>query len=157
MPVQSNKEICRTLLDTVYKGGRHDEIIHKFVAPDAVDHELEAYAVPYMTTPETLAMFLDLYKTAFPDLRLEIQDMVAEGDRVATRWIMRGTHMGPLMGIDPSRQRIEVKGLRIDRLAKGQIVETWGSWDVLGMLEQIGALPQLRRQFYPALRNLVAA
>ncbi|HEX7182269.1 MAG TPA: ester cyclase [Thermoanaerobaculia bacterium] len=157
MSTQNNKAICLAFLETVYTEGRHDDLINKVIASDAVDHELAPYALPYMTTPQMLAMFLTFYKRAFPDLQIEIQDMLAEGDRVATRWRLRGTHTGPLMGIDPSQQRIDVGGLRIDRFANGKIVETWGSWDLLGLLEQIGALPELRRVFYPELRSVAAA
>ncbi len=155
MCVQTNKATCLTLLEKIYQEKRFD-FVHEVVSRDAVDHELESYALPYMTTPQMIAAFAYVYTQAFPDLRVEIEDMVAEGDRVVTRWRMRGTHTGPLMSLGASGRRVDVSGLRIDRFAKGKIVETWGSWDVLGMLEQIGALPELRRNLYPALRSVAA-
>jgi steroid delta-isomerase-like uncharacterized protein len=156
MTAETNKATCRAFLEKVYKEGRVD-FIHEVVASDAVDHELEPYSLTYMTTPQMIASFVEIYSQAFPDLQVEIEDMMAEEDRVATRWRMRGTHTGPLLGIDASGRSINVSGLRIDRFAKGKVVETWGSWDVLGMLEQIGAVPVLRRQLYPALRSVAAA
>jgi hypothetical protein len=61
------------------------------------------------------------------------------------------------MGLEPSGRRINLTGIRVDRLVDGRIVETWASWDVLGMLEQIGALPQMRREFRPVLRPVRTA
>ncbi len=71
---------------------------------------------------------------------------IADLDRVVSRWHLEGTHMGPLMGIAASGRRINVECIRIDRIAEGKIVESWMQWDSLGLLEQIGALPKLRRE-----------
>ena len=67
---------------------------------------------------------------------------MAEGDKVVTRWTGRGTHQGELMGISPTGNQLEITGLTIDRIEGGQVVETWDQYDTLGMLRQLGAIPE---------------
>jgi steroid delta-isomerase-like uncharacterized protein len=78
---------------------------------------------------------------AFPDTQFTIDDMVAEGDRVAMRWTAIGTHNGDLDGMAPSGKPISVSGVSIDRIVDGKIVEEWSAWDALGMMQQIGVIP----------------
>ena len=82
-----------------------------------------------------------VFRGAFPDTRITIEDQVAEGDRVVTRWTARGTHQGDLMGIPPSGASGEIGGVTINRISGGKIAETWGSYDLLGLIRQIGATP----------------
>jgi steroid delta-isomerase-like uncharacterized protein len=77
---------------------------------------------------------------AFSDLRYTIEDMVAEGDRVVSRWTARGTHTGSLLNIPPTGKLVTVTGISIDRLVNGRVVEGWTEFDSLGMLQQLGAL-----------------
>jgi steroid delta-isomerase-like uncharacterized protein len=78
-----------------------------------------------------------------PDLTITVEDQVADGGKVATRWTARGTHDGELMGIDPTGRSATVTGITIQRFdAGGQIVEGWTSWDMLGLLQQLGVAPQ---------------
>lgn len=93
---------------------------------------------------------------ALPDLTVEVQLMVAEGDLVAVRSIMRGTHRGELMGVPPSGRRVAIDGIDILRVVDGRIVEHWGLTNVLGFLEQSGRLAALRlllRRMTAALRR----
>ncbi len=78
------------------------------------------------------------YRTAFPDLELTAEDVVAEGDKVLARWSARGTHLGELQGAAPTGKRFEITGLTLMQFADGRIVEEWTNWDVLGMLRQLG-------------------
>jgi predicted ester cyclase len=148
---RNNTATCLVFVQKVYNEGRL-ELIEDFVDQNAINHELEGYALPYLTTPQLTAEFLHLYRTAFPDFHVRVEEILSDGDRVITRWRMQGTQTGPLMGIDPTGQPIDVRGIRIDRFANGKIVETWGNWDSLGMLEQIGALPEMRRTVFPSVR-----
>jgi steroid delta-isomerase-like uncharacterized protein len=84
---------------------------------------------------------LRTYRAAFPDGLYELQDVFAQGDLVATRWVFTGTLQGPFAGVEPEGQPVTVRGVHIHRIACGQIVETWNSGDALGLLRQIGALP----------------
>ncbi len=88
-----------------------------------------------------LKRLVTMYRSSYPDLVVPIEDQVAEGDKVVTRWTARGTHRGELMGTAPTGKQIAVPGVLIDRIVGGQIAEEWASYDALGMLQQIGALP----------------
>jgi steroid delta-isomerase-like uncharacterized protein len=72
---------------------------------------------------------------------MQIEDMVAEGDRVTVRITVDGTHKGDQLGVPASGRRVQIQGMVMVRIANGQIVEGWNSWDQLGLLRQIGALP----------------
>ena len=80
-----------------------------------------------------------MYRTAFPDLRVPIEQQVAEGDLVVTRWTAKGTHGGDLQGIAPTGRPINVQGVLIDRVAGGQIQEEWAVYDSLGLMQQVQA------------------
>ena len=81
------------------------------------------------------------YATTFSDLHFTIDDMVAEGDQVVTRWTVRGTHTGPLMDMPPTGKSVTITGISIDRVKNGKIVEGWTEFDALGMMQQLGAFP----------------
>lgn len=80
---------------------------------------------------------------AFPDGRWTIEDQVAEGDKVVTRFSFTGTHQGEFMGIAPTGKRVTTSGMVIDRIVEGKIVEEREEWDALGMMQQLGAVPPL--------------
>ena len=82
-----------------------------------------------------------MYRSAFPDTQMTVEDSIAEGDNVVTRCTARGTHQGELLGISPSGNRVEVTGISIDRIEGGKFVESWSNYDTLGMMQQIGAVP----------------
>jgi steroid delta-isomerase-like uncharacterized protein len=85
------------------------------------------------------------FRTAFPDLRLTIEDIGMSGDRVFMRWTARGTHRGSLMGIPPSNNRGEIRGISVQRIGGGKIVEQYESYDSLRLLQIIGAVPMMDR------------
>jgi steroid delta-isomerase-like uncharacterized protein len=80
---------------------------------------------------------------AFPDLRMAEADSVKEGDKVAFRWLLSGTHQGEFMGVAATGRQVEAMGMDIVRVADGEIVEHWGEFDAVGLLRQIGVIPQL--------------
>jgi steroid delta-isomerase-like uncharacterized protein len=140
----TNKVICRRFIQNIFNEGQLSRI-REFVSPDSLHHELDGMSAPAGRSPEWFADLVYLYRLAFPDLRLEVEDQIAEGDRVVTCLRMRGTQKGPLLGIGASGQPINVNGIRVDRLDDGKIAESWFHWDGLEMLRQIGALPTLAR------------
>jgi len=79
-----------------------------------------------------------LYRNAFPDLRVTIDDLIVEGDTVVTRWTARATHKGELRGIAPTGRQITVTGISIARISGGKFVEGWVNWDALGLMQQLG-------------------
>lgn len=81
---------------------------------------------------------------AFPDGRWTIEDQLAEGDKVLTRWTFSGTHKGMFMGMAATGRKITVTGMCIDRIVNGRIVEEWEEWDSLGMMRQLGVVPEVK-------------
>src|SRR5947209_9301219 len=99
-------------------------VADELMAPDHVNHT--AGSPPGLPPgPEGFKQFASVYFTAFPDLRITIDDLVAEGDKVVTRWTTRATHKGDLMGIPPTSKQVTITGITIDRIDGGKIVETW--------------------------------
>ncbi len=84
---------------------------------------------------------LPAFRAAFEDFELEVSELVAAGDLVANRVTWRATHTGELMGIPASGNRVEITATHIARVTDGQIVERWGNWDQMGLMQQIGAIP----------------
>jgi predicted ester cyclase len=82
--------------------------------------------------------FLRMYHGAFSDAHITLDDVIVQGDKVVTRWTGRGTHDGNLMGIPPTGTSVEFTGIRIFRVADGQIVEGWVDWDTFGLMRQLG-------------------
>jgi steroid delta-isomerase-like uncharacterized protein len=92
--------------------------------------------------PEEFKNLVKVYLQAFPDVHLSVEDTFGSGNRVTVRWISRGTHLGEMMGIPPSNNKIEVMGISIFRMTAGQVAEEWEGFDTLGMMQQIGAIPK---------------
>ena len=86
-------------------------------------------------------MFYSAFLAAFPDLHVHIEDTLAEGDRLVTRWSAHGTHSGELMGIPPTGKQVSGGGTAIDRFENGQSVEHWEVFDQLGLMQQLGVIP----------------
>lgn len=84
--------------------------------------------------------FIKEFREAFPDLEDTIEDQIAEGNKVATRFASRGTHKGKLMGIEPTNKKLTWSGIVIDRIESGKIIETWVNWDLYGLLEQLDVI-----------------
>jgi steroid delta-isomerase-like uncharacterized protein len=84
--------------------------------------------------------------SAFPDAHYTIDDMVVEGDKLAARYTMTGTHKGEYMGAPPTNKKITIKAITIERFAGGKIVEEWGMYDTLGLMQQLGVVPTLKKE-----------
>ena len=131
---ENNKAIVRRAYEEVWNQGKLD-VIDEIFAADLVGHIAGS---PDIHGPEGLKQFVTMYRTAFPDLQFTIEDQLAEGDKVATRWTSTGTHKGELMGIPPTGVQVKSTGICIARIAGGKFVETWPHSDDLGMLQQLG-------------------
>ena len=86
------------------------------------------------------------YRQAFPDLHVTVEDLIAEGDRVAARLRFRGTHLGELDGIAPTGRRVDCTGIVISRIEEGKIAEDWANFDDLGMMQQLRLVPKPGQQ-----------
>lgn len=93
------------------------------------------------TGPDAARQVVVAYRAAFPDLRLNIGDLLADGDKVVVRWTARGEHLGELRGVAPTGKEITTTGITIFRIADGRIAEEWVNWDTLGLLQQLDAIP----------------
>jgi steroid delta-isomerase-like uncharacterized protein len=82
-----------------------------------------------------------LYRNAFPDLRLTVEDLIADGEKVVARWSCHGTHKGELGGIAPTGKQFTISGVTIARFEHGKMVEGWINWDSLGLMQQLGVVP----------------
>jgi steroid delta-isomerase-like uncharacterized protein len=91
-------------------------------------------------SPEQIKRIFVRNRIAFPDLHLTIEDMIAAGDKVVTRWTARGTHRGEFRGTPPTGRPVTWTGITIERIANGRITEAWDHWDELGLLRQLGAI-----------------
>jgi steroid delta-isomerase-like uncharacterized protein len=135
---EENKILVRLLLeDDISKGDV--AVAERIIAPDFYDH----------TNPPGMQHGLEghkaivaLFRAAFPDQWWQIEDLIAEGDRVVARTTMRGTHLGDFFGIPPTGRQVTVSGMHILRIAGGRIAEHWGTNDDLGLMRQLGAIPE---------------
>ena len=136
---QDAKEVVRRSIEEAWN--EEDlELVDELVASDGVQHDP---TLPDLSEgPDALKQAIQLYHAAFPDATLEIEEMIAEGNTVAVRWTGRGTHEGELMGVEPTGNEVEVRGLQFSRVEDGMITESWTVYDALGMLQQIGAVPE---------------
>jgi len=136
----ANKKAAKRILVEVFSEGRF-EVADELVHSDAMGHDP---AVPDpVRGPEGVKELVRGYRAAFPDLQLTVDEQVAEGDLVATRWSARGTHRGELFGIPATGRESIVTGITIDRFKDCKIAESHTNWDTLGLLQQIGAIPTL--------------
>ncbi len=94
-----------------------------------------------MTGLDSLRKYVRDFRSAFPDAQVTIDDIIAEGDRVVTRWTIRATHKGELMGIAATGKQVAFTGMAISRIEGRRIAEDWVISDALGLMQQLGAVP----------------
>jgi steroid delta-isomerase-like uncharacterized protein len=134
---ESNKNLVRRCLESAFNKGDMT-VIDQCVANDYVYREP---TLGEKRGKQGLKEIFSLYKAAFPDCQLSIDEQIAEGDQVVTRWTARGTHRGPLLGLSPTNKQVTVQGIIISRIRDGKIVEEFETYDTLGMLRQLGVAP----------------
>jgi steroid delta-isomerase-like uncharacterized protein len=135
---ETNKGITHRYAEELWNQGKAS-LIAELVAVDIVLH---GAGFPDMKGQEAFSNSFSLFRRAFPDFHVTIDDMVAEGDKVAFRWTESGTHQGEYAGIAATGKHVTWTGMSVYRIAKGQIAEMWVSMDDLGLLRQLGAIPQ---------------
>jgi steroid delta-isomerase-like uncharacterized protein len=138
VPTEENKAITRRFLEEIFTGGNL-ELVDELFAPDFILHDS---SVPQeVRGVEALKQYITMYRTAYPDTHFTVEDQIAEGNEVVTRWTGQGTHQGELMGIPPTGNQVTVTGIEVDRVSGGKIEESWVSYDALGMMQQLGIVP----------------
>lgn len=138
MSAEENKAIARRINDEVWNEGNLD-VIDEVIADEAV---VAVVGAPeQIRGPRGFREFVVMYRTAFPDLRITVDEQIAEGDIVVNRWTATGTHEGELMGIAATGKQATTAGVNINRISGGKLVQGWGIFDQLGLLQQLGAIP----------------
>jgi steroid delta-isomerase-like uncharacterized protein len=135
--LEENKAVMQRWIDAWNE--RNVDAVDEFVSDAFVRHDPNA---PEVRGPVEEKQLMAMYFSAFPDLRFAVEDMVAEGDKVVLRYTIRGTHRGELMGIPPTDKQVTLTATETYRLAGGKIEEQWVNMDALGMMQQLGAIPQ---------------
>lgn len=133
MHAEQNKTLVRRFYEIFNAGST--EKLDDLMPPDYTQH---APGVP--PGRDGVKMFMGMFRAAFPDAHLHIEDLVAEGDRVSGRWTVHGTQKGELMGIPATGKTIQISGIDIWRVENGLLAEHWDSWDQMGMMQQLGAM-----------------
>ena len=121
---------------------RDETAIARMFAADGIAHGLSPDGHD-LVGPAGFVDFHRAYLDSFGDLRVELDDLIEEDDKVAIRWHATGTHTGHGLGVEPNGKAMNVTGMSIVRLRDGLIVESWNNFDVLGMHHQLGTLAQL--------------
>ena len=137
MSIDDNRAVTQRFYEEVWNKGDLDAV-DDLMTSDFVDH---AAPPGFPSGPEGAKQVFSMYRTAFPDFRLSVEDLVAEDDKVVARWVTHGTHQGELMGIPPTGKPVTVAGIDVFRLAGGKIAEHWAEFDMLGMMQQLGVIP----------------
>lgn len=137
MPDQ-NKQLDRRAIEEVWNRGNYD-VVDELVADDFVGHS--ATPDQEIHGPEGVKQFYMALRMAFPDIHFTIEDQIAEGDKVVTRWRAQATHLGEFQGIPPTGNQGMITGITIDRIAGDKLVECWTEIDELGLLRHLGVMP----------------
>ncbi len=134
---EENKAVLRRFYEEVFNEGNLDAI-NEIISPNFTSHTSPPGISP---DREGVKQFVIAYRSAFPDIQVHVEDQVAEGDKVVTRFSTHATHQGELMGIPATGKEINITGIGLHRVEGGQIVEAWTQFDRMGMMQQFGVIP----------------
>jgi len=137
MTAETNKIVMSRFLEFINTAS--ESLAQELISPDAIFH-VPGSPEP-MRGPAGYLAIIGMMRGGFPDIQWTLEEMVAEGDKVAARFTMRGTHRGTFFGVPPTGKTIAAQAMNIYRLSGGQFVEEHGQPDMLGLLQQIGAVP----------------
>jgi steroid delta-isomerase-like uncharacterized protein len=139
MSAEENKEVVRRFWG-VWEEDDFIELIDELLAPDYINHSPGAPDQP--AGPEGVKAIVSMFRSGMPDLRVKILDMIAEGDKVATRYMVEGTHEGELFGVPPTGRRVSIESMTVERVSGGKIIEHRRITDTLDMMQQLGVVPE---------------
>jgi steroid delta-isomerase-like uncharacterized protein len=140
MSAETNKQLVERAFARLFNEGQL-ALADELVSEDFLNHDAPPGAP---VGPAGLRQIVTMLRTAFPDLHYDTEEAIAEGDRVAVRTTMRGTHTGPFLGIPPTGRSFVQDQIHILRFADGKAVEHWAVRDDLGMMRQLGVIPDAR-------------
>ena len=139
---EANKHVVKRLFEELWNQGNLS-VADELFCPNYIHHDPST--PDFGRGPESERKRVNLYRAAFPDLRLAIENIISEGDTVMARWYCSATHKGELGGIAPTGKRIAITGISVARLSNGKLAEQWVQWDALGMMQQLGVVPKQMR------------
>lgn len=134
---EEKKAIARRIYDEYWNQNKA-EVLDEIIAEDVVNHGLPPGLPPGL---EGTKAYLGAFLNAFPDVQMTVERQVAEGETVVTLWTANATHTGDLMDIPASGERVTVTGIDVHRFDGDRIVEAWGQFDEMGLMQQIGVIP----------------
>ncbi len=137
MSVEESKAVMRRYFEEIWNG-RRLELLDELIAADYVNHASPDPSLP--SGPDGLKPVFAAVLETFPDIRFSVDDVVAEGEKVVTRWSMRATQRGEVMGVPATGKQVVLSGISIDRIVGGKIAEHWRVQDDLGLARQVGAI-----------------
>ena len=139
--LEQNKGIVQRIFKEFWLDGR-TSVLDQLLATDVINHDLSKEPLVGREAYKQWATgFRQATMTGFPDREIVVEALVAEGELVAKRWTFQGTHTGEYMGLPPSGRRVVMTGMTLYRISGAQVHESWWSYDALGMLQQLGAIP----------------
>lgn len=141
MTPEQNEAVVRQNFELFWNDGDGD-LIDQLYDPEHILHD-PSYHLELLGW-DGVRKCMEIYRAAFPNTRFSVDELVAQEDRVAVRWTVRGTHLGDLFAVSATGRQVVVSGMSFFRLRNGRLAETWISWDTLGLLHQIGLLPEPR-------------
>ncbi len=136
---EANKQILQRWFDEVWNNGRADAI-DEMLAAEGIVHGLTDDPENPLRGPAAFRPFHTTFREAFPNIGVVVEDMVAEGDKVAARCSVRGKHQGDSLGFAATQASVEFTGIAIVRIENGRIVEAWNNFDFMRMYRQVGAI-----------------
>ena len=138
MSTEENKAVVRRYFE---EWNKHNLAgVEELCAPDYVGHAPSIFGDMDLAA---MKQMVPTFYTAFPDVHMAVEDLIAEGDKVVSRYTFRATHQGDFMGIPPTGKQVSFTGIEIDRIKDGKFVESWVNEDDLGMMQQLGVIPQM--------------
>ncbi len=144
MSAEENKAVARREIQELFNHTGDLAAADEIYAPDYVGHDPTTGDIRGV---ESAKQFAAAYRQAFPDLEATIEDQIAEGDKVVSRFSARGTHQGETEEFGPpTGNRVETSGITIERFEGGKIAEDWTQYDALGMMQQLGLIPEPGQQ-----------
>ncbi len=138
MSADQNKAIVERFWK-VWEEGNID-LVDELLAADHVNHNPATPDQP--AGAEGVREVVTMFRSAMPDLKVVIEDMIAEGDKVVVRYTLEGTHEGELFGVPPTGRRLSIKSMAVERVSEGKLREHWRITDSLDMMQQLGVVPE---------------
>ncbi len=140
MSTEANVAIVRRWYKEVFEQGNLG-VADEIFSDSFVSHDPNAPPGGWPLGAEGPKAVAATYRSAFPDIQYTLDDQIAVGDKVVTRWTADATNTGSLMGMPPGGKHASVTGISIERVADGKIIESWVNFDLFGLLQKIGAIP----------------